>query len=384
MWTSTRKFLLTILLAACAMLLTQASPCFCQGVWWQAPQLKYVEEMPEEAHGTSPHYWTFSGPSLTDSTNDQTYLYTQDSNMNENFSQYVVAELRAANTADEVTYRWAVDHIGRPKGCTQYGNRLVIGNGGEENQPFTGYPDDFTIGDRPETLLEADISPDCDTLHFNHDGTLLYTDHYSSATGSRHTLHRYQVTGSLDEDGQAFTRDVAWQDNGTFSSSVARLRNFCVKYIGGKDLIYYGEGDTTALLPSVYVLDPETGEETLLVDEVFASGEGEDQDIVNVKIAGVASGDLHLYVMGNIAGLKIYKLAEDGLSVENDGEPVAYITTDQLNEITNSEAFSSHCRAFEVTDDQEYAFFSSHDANANIFVIYAEPGSSVNDWLERQ
>ncbi len=359
-----------------------ATTANAQNYWWNAPMLKYVEEMPEEAHSTSPHYWRFGGPDTSDATNDQTYLYTQDSNSDANFSQYVVEELRNAENADEVTYRWAAQHIGRPKGCTQFGDRVVIGNGGEEGQPFTGYPDDFTLGDRNETLLDADVSPNCDTLHFNHDGTILYTNHYLGSV-NRSKLHRYRVTGSLDSDGQAFTLDTDWKDNGTFFSSVVRLRNFSVKYIGEKDLVYYGEGSSADDLSSVYVLDTETGEEHLLVEEVFAPGEVEDADIVNVRVAGVATGDLHLYVMGNIAGVKVYKLSDDGLSVENNGEPVAFLTTDDLNTINQTDAFSSHCRAFEVTDDQQFAFFSAHNANANIFVVTVEPGTAVQEWQKQ-
>ncbi len=363
----------------CVLVLSVSQVSFGQNYWWQDPILKYVEIMPDEAHGTSPHYWTFGGPDTTDSTLDQTYLYTQDSGMNANFSQYVVEELRSAEGAEGVEPRWFVQHIGRPKGCSQFGERVVVGNGGEENTPFTSYPDDFTIGDEFEALLEADISPDCDTMNFNHDGTLLYTDHYNSSTGNRNWLHRYQVTGPLDEDGVVFTRDDSWQDNGTFTVSINRLRNFTVNYIGGRDLIYYGEGDSGSGSSSVYVLDPEQGTETQLIDQVFAPGEVEDADIVNVKIAGIASDDLHLYVMGNIAGLKVYKLSDDGLSLDSS-EPVKVFTTDDLNTIMNTDAFSSHCRAFLPTDDQQYAFFSAHNANDSIFVVTLNPESAILDW----
>jgi len=358
---------------------------FAQGAWWKAPELKYVEIMADEAHGSSPHYWTFGGPSATDSTGDQTYLYTQDSGTNANFSQYVVAELRAADNADQVAHRWATPHIGLPKGCSQFGRRVVVGNGGQSQnvQPFYSYPDDYDIGTEYEAILDADVSADCDPLHFNHDGTLLYTDHYLTDTGSRSSLHRYKVTSPLNKDGRAFIRDAAWQNNGTFTSSVARLRNFAIRYIGGKDLIYYGEGATAGVPSPVYVFDPESGQETKLIDSVFEVGEVTDSDIVNVKISGVASGSPYLHVMGNIGGLKIYKLAPDGMAVENGGAPVAVFTTDDLNALGNTEAFSSHCRAYEVTDDNEYAFLSCHNASNSIFVLRAKPGSSVQEWYKR-
>lgn len=359
------------------------SPVMAQDAWWQSPQLKYVEIMEDGTYGASPHYWTFGGPSTTDSTGDQTYLYTQDANNNANFCQYVVAELRAADTADQVAHRWTTTHIGGlPKGCSQFGNWLVIGNGGQHQdvQPFYAYPDDYTIGTGYEMILEADVPADCDPLHFNHDGSILYTNHYASDTGSRGSLHRYKVTGPLDEDGVAFTRDTAWKDGGTFVTSVGRLRNFAVRYIQGKDLIYYAEGDTVSKPVSVYVLDPESGVETRLVERVFQAGEVQDSDVVNVKISGVASGEPYLHVMANIGGLKIYKLSADGTKVENGGQPVAAFTPDQLNTITNSTAFSSHCRAYEVTDDNEYAFFSSHNAANSIFVVRKNPETGIEAW----
>ncbi|MGC9327850.1 MAG: hypothetical protein ACP5I1_09470 [Candidatus Hinthialibacter sp.] len=358
--------------------------CMAQGYWWAAPELKYVEIMEDGTHGSSPHYWSFGGPDESDSTNDQTYLYSQDSGTNAFFCQYVVAELRAAENADQVAHRWAIDHIGRPKGCSQFGRWVMIGNGGQsqEIQPFYAYPDDYTLGPDNETILEADVSPDCDPLHFNHDGTLLYTNHYLSDTGSRSSLQRYRVTGSLTDDGEAFTRDADWQNNGVFQTSVARLRNFAVRYINGKDLVFYGEGATDSN-SAVYVFDPESGEETRLVENVFSPGEVEDADIVNIKLSGVTSGNLFLHVMGTIGGLKIYALSPDAMQVENGGEPVAVFTTDDLNALTGTEAFSSHCRAYEVTDDHEYAFFSSHNASDSIFVIRAQPGTAVKKWQDQ-
>lgn len=350
--------------------------------WWTAPKLKYVEIMDDAAHGTSPHYWGFGGPGKTSSTNDQTYLYTQDSGTNANFSQYVVTELRAANNADEVTHRWATAHIGLPKGCSQLGDRVMVGNGSlsQDTQPFYAYPDDYTLGSRSETMLYADVSADCDSLHFNHDGTLLFTNHYIADTGSRSSLHCYKVTADLGTDGDAFALNTAWKDSGTFLTSVGRLRNFTVRYINGTDLIYYGEGDTVNFAASVYVFDPASGEETCLITNSFTPGEVSDSDICNVKVSGVAKGEMYLYVMPTTGGLKIYKLSANGKKLENGGKPVATLTMADLDSLTNSTAFDAYCRAFEVTDDGEYAFFSTHNAANSIFVFYADPESKVMDW----
>lgn len=376
-----RKLFSRPIVLCAAILLVAASDGMAQGFWWKAPNLKYTETMEDGTHGTSPHYWSFGGPSTTDSTLDQTYLYVTDSGSKAYFCQYVVQELRNAENADQVKHRWAIDHMfGLPKGSTQFGTRMVMGNGGEEGVAFTGYPDDYTLSDKSESLLEADVSPTCDTLHFNHDGKYLYTDHYVGSE-NRMKLHRYQVTDVLDKDGQPFQLDTAWQNGGTFNTSLARLRNFEVKYIGGKDLIFYGEGDSKTKASTLYVFDPETGKETVLVDEMFAVGDVTDADMVNVRIAGVQANDLYIYAQANIGGVKIYKLSSDGLKVENGGQPVAFITIEDLNALTGTEAFSSHCRAFEVTDDQQYAFFSAHNANANIFVINGK-STGVQDWKQ--
>ena len=363
---------------ALALIVLMANAGIAQTYWWKAPHLKYTEVMDDGTHGVAPHFWSFGGPSKTDASGDQTYLYTADSNKNAPFSQYAVADLRKAENPEQVSPRWFTVHIDKiPKGNAQFGNRLVMGNGGEENVQFISYPDDYTLGDKYENYLNADVFPNCDTLRFSHDGKYLYTDHYLGAE-NRMKLHRYMV-GSLEADGTAFKLDTTWQSGGTFNTSLARLRNFTLRYIGGKDLIYYGEGDKTSKPLSVYVFDPSTGKETQLIKDVFQTSEVSDADIVNVKVAGVVKNDIHLYVMANIGGLKVYKLSADGLSVENSGKPVAVFTVDTLNTLTNSAAFSNHCRAFEVTDDQEYAFFSSHDANANIFVVNTA-ATLINDW----
>lgn len=369
------------LVLSSALLLLIASNGMAQGYWWKAPNLKFTEAMEDGTHGTSPHYWSFGGPSTTDSTLDQTYLYVTDSGSKAYFCQYVVQELRNAENADQVKHRWAIDHMfGLPKGSSQFGSRMVMGNGGEDAVAFTGYPDDYTLSNKLESLLEVDVTPTCDTLNFSHDGKYLYTNHYVGSE-NRMKIHRYQVTGVLDKDGQAFQLDTAWQNGGTFITSLARLRNFEVKYIGGKDLIYYGEGDSKTKASILYVFDPETGKETVLVPEMFSTGEVTDADIVNVRIAGVQANDLHVYVQANIGGVKIYKLSSDGLQVGNGGQPVAFITTEDLNALTGTEAFSSHSRAFEVTDDQQYAFFSAHNANANIFVINGK-STGISGWKQ--
>lgn len=365
-------------LTCAAFVLAGVNTASSQGYWWQAPKLKYAETLDAETRGTLPHYWTFGGPSTTDATLDQTYLYLCYADTNTNFSQYSVAQLRAANNADEVEPRWFTQHIGLPKGLSQFGTRAVMGNGGVQNAPFTAYPDDYTLGSGVEALLTADVMPDCDTLHFNHDGTLLYTNHYVSATGSRSSLHRYRVTGSLSADGTPFTLDTSWKNNGTFTTSVSRLRNLEIKYIAGKDLAYYGEGETGA--SAVYVLDTSTGQETKLIADAF--GDVTDNDVMNVRVGGVAAGDLYLYVMGNIAGLKVYRLAANGLSLAG-AQPVASFTITDLNTITGTEAFNSHARAFEVTDDQQYAFFGAHNAVNSLFVVYKDPNANVADWTQR-
>jgi hypothetical protein len=122
--------------------------------------------------------------------------------------------------------------------------------------------------------------------------------------------------------------------NAVFTTSLVQLRNLDAYYIGGKDLVYYGEGQTgLAGLTRVCVLDPSAGTETVLISAPTNAMPG---NVMNVKVAGVGLGRMHLYVQFDTGALDIYDLGADGLSV---GDLVSF-TPAQIKALLGVETFN--------------------------------------------
>jgi hypothetical protein len=140
-----------------------------------------------------------------------------------------------------------------------------------------------------------------------------------------------------------------------YETSLSYIHDLSVYWIGGKDLVYYGEGIGGG---KVCVFDPSAGAETVLIASGLprATPAG---DIVNVKVGGIGVGQMHLYVQCDDGSLYIYDLAADGKSV---GSCVKSFTAAEMQTLLG--ATWSHMRVFEVTDDETHAFFSHHNNNS--------------------
>ncbi len=153
-------------------------------------------------------------------------------------------------------------------------------------------------------------------------------------------------------------------------TSLTRIRNVSCYYIGGKDLVYFGEGneETTIKIKPVCVYDPDLGEVTTLVnidrtDETISpvGGKYPDVDIMNVKVGGVGLGQMHLYVQCNDGTLYIYNLNADGKSV---GSFVKRFTAAQMKVLVG-EPNLPRIRNFEITNDERYAFILNKPGSEN-------------------
>ena len=124
------------------------------------------------------------------------------------------------------------------------------------------------------------------------DGTSLYTDNRSGAP--RNQIVKWDV-GSLTATASGLI------SNAVYTTSVNGLSAINVYGIGDTDLVYYGESVVTnGGIASVYVLDPATGTESLLLNNL--SGR-----VANVKVAGVGLGELLLFVQCDDGALSVYR-----------------------------------------------------------------------------
>ncbi len=178
---------------------------------------------------------------------------------------------------------------------------------------------------------------------FSHDSSHLYSNRYQS--GKRNLITRW-VVGNLHASGQGFTLDRE------YGTSVTRIRCVSVYYIGGKDLVYYGEGEDSMTSRPVYVFDPATETETQLLATLERTCGSTGDNVMNVKVSGVGTGQMHLYVQCNDGMLFVYELDADGKSV---GSLVRTFSVAEMQDLAGVPT-GSIFRNFEVTNDGRYAF----------------------------
>ena len=188
-----------------------------------------------------------------------------------------------------------------------------------------------------------------DGLDFNAAGTRLYVNQYAS--GSRNKILAYD-TASLKSAHSLSLLSTKTVDG------VSRIRNLSCYAVGGKDLVYFGEGAVSGSNNSVYVYDPAEDTVTKLVTDAALF----DDDIMNVKLSHVATGCPTMYVQTDNGRLHVFLLAPDGKSVTS-AKPVKSFTPAECAALCGLAALPANAsyvkfRNFEVTDDGDVAFFA--------------------------
>ena len=199
-----------------------------------------------------------------------------------------------------------------------------------------------------------------DGLDFSHTSERLFSNIYGAVAPKIVTWDVVSLAG----DGLALVT------NTVFDTSVIRIRNVSAYYIGGKDLVYYGEGDTTGAgtTNKVCVYDPSERMETVLVSGLPRGSA--DVDVMNVKVGGVGLGQMHLYVQLNNGALYIYELGADGKSA---GALSKSFSSADMKALLG--ANFSRIRCIEFTNDENFAFFIHKpvSGNALLHVVWTRP-----------
>jgi hypothetical protein len=205
-----------------------------------------------------------------------------------------------------------------------------------------------------------------DGCDFSHDSTHLYSDIYT-ASGLNSNLVTWSVNYTPG-------KGIGLTQESTFMTSCRRFRCVNAYYIGGKDLLYYAEGDDTmGVKPrNAYVYDPALGMETLLVTLNRTNETGKvaaDLDIMNAKVGGVKAGRMHLVLQCNDGAVFIYNLNADGKSV---GRLVKSFTVAEMKALLGLDF--PRIRNIEFTDDEQYCFITHQPKptanNAFLHVIW--------------
>lgn len=234
---------------------------------------------------------------------------------------------------------------------------MIPGNGGETGAKYVSFdvPAESWTAGKNAFALTGLAGAGTDGLDFNADGTRLFVNQYAS--DSRNKILVYD-TAALKTD-----HSLSLLTTRTFSDiNVNRIRNLSCYEIGGKDLVYFGEGENALGDKSVYVWDPSEDAVTALIDNDAAFIDG---DVMNVKVSGTKTASPKLYVQFDTGVIRIFTLAADGKSLASQ-TPVKVFTRQEVNELLGVACASTQYRNLEVSDDGETAYMILRGNNLDL------------------
>jgi len=180
-----------------------------------------------------------------------------------------------------------------------------------------------------------------DGLAFGTVGSFLYSNDLTA----KNRLHRWAYP-SLETGGSC-------TDTPFDGSALTRIRNVSVYNVGGRDVLFYGEGSSSAATKGrVCAIDTSaaTWTETTIVTTALNG------DITNVKLSGMSTETPSLYVLTDAGELAIYTLNADCLT---GATLVKTLTPGEVAALCGLSATptTGKFRNFEVTGGGGYAFF---------------------------
>ncbi|NLC82318.1 MAG: hypothetical protein GX748_14160, partial [Lentisphaerae bacterium] len=352
-------------------------------LWWEAPALKYDERLVGST-ASDPHYMGKDEADqhlamVTGSGGGTAYLYSIPA-LTAAASSNDVAPIAQGNHVDYWGTKW------KGVAVSSRLRRVLTGQTGDlpdhtsfpVTAPWLKDVNTFNVTNDPTNIY-------FDGCSFSPSGEHLYSDVYKSdnpAIPRRTTIIKWNVTNLL-------SGGIGLTTNAVAITSLSRIRNVSAYAIGGKDLVYYGEGDDTlgVSVRKACVYDFALGTETVLatLDRTGETGViGADLDIMNVKIGGIVPGrQMHLYVQCNDGALFIYTLNADGQSV---GALVKSFTSTEIKTLVGDPTLP-RIRNFEVTNDERFAFMlnppsSGGAANIRLHVLWTPP-VQARAWYKR-
>ena len=195
-------------------------------------------------------------------------------------------------------------------------------------------------------LLSGLTDRGIDAMDFNAAGTRLYANQYKVAE-----LKVYDASALKTDHSLSCLKTIT-------NIGVGRIRNLACYTIGGKDLVYFGEGTGGG---KVCVYDA-SDDSVTTISVPTANG-----DISVVRLSGVASGSLKMYVLVDSGKLLVYALDATGKALAGADPVKAFDASSSptLAALAGVDAWTSGVTpaysSFEVTDDGAVAFLIAHD-----------------------
>lgn len=354
--------------------------------WWKAPLLQAKVPL-NYGTGNGPHYWNMdeSEQFLFATTgyvaDDWGYLFSVDDLRNaEGVAQ--VAPIASGKSGDLAPFSYGL----RGGAISDERGRVLSGNAYEGDGRWwaqASLPTDGSVWNRSDTNFpttvfgisnNVSVNVVWDSADFSHDSLYLYSNDYlwDIAPGESERIWKWNV-GDLDSDGMGLT------SNAVYMTQVLGIWSVSVYNIGGRDLIYYGGLDHNKSNIIICALDTVDETEHVLIslpnnaeNNAFYGAWNDFEIIQNVKVSGIGTDAMYLYVGDDVGNIWIYRLRADGKKV---GAQVAHITPAALASYMGLTSLGN-CRVLEVTNDGEKAFLSTH-GQRSVFVLHSHPVAAM-------
>jgi hypothetical protein len=197
-----------------------------------------------------------------------------------------------------------------------------------------------------------------DNMSFSHNSSKVFSNLYQrDGSDENPNILTWTVSGT------APTNLVLTQSGSFTSPTVARVRSVNSYYINGKDLVYYGEGNS-ATGTAVCVYNDSTTTETVLLPSLPVTA-----NIIQVKVACTSTSTPYLHVQLENGTVIVYALNADGLGLAST-TPVATV------DLTTLFGSIKRLRSFEVSDDATMLIAAPglDSGENNLYVIGASYG----------
>ena len=350
--------------------------------WWRAPLLQATVPLVSGV-GNGPHYWNmdeseqFLFATTGYSEGDWGYLFAVDDLRNaEGAAQVTPIASGESRTLAPFSYGLRAGAISDELG------RVLSGNAYEGDGRWwaqASLPTDGSVWNRsstnfPTTVFgisnNVSVHVIWDSADFSHDSAYLYSNDYmwDIIPGESERIWKWEV-GDLGRDGMGLT------SNAVYMTQVLGIWSLSVYHIGGRDLIYYGGLDHDKSNIIICAFDTVDETEHVLISLPNTSennayfGAWNDFEIIqNVKVSGIGTDAMYLYVGDDVGNIRIFRLRAGGKQV---GAQVAHLTPARLAAVMGLSALGN-CRVLEVTNDGGTAFLSSH-GQRSVFVLHSHP-----------
>ena len=368
-WSKLRSKLSTLAVALCAVGLATTAVCQVEQthdkLWFDNPSVQAKVVLPLENSADQPHYFTMGSSNIY-------FLVNHSGQGWSGMSAYKVDTLTALTgtkylATDNIAIAVGTGSFYDPPKGSATSDKLglaVMGMSGLGGAPYVynvlkmtseGWTDGTTtnwVAGQTAFPLYTYSAYASDGLDFNDDGTALYGD---NAIADENRILKYTW-----DTLTAASNTLTVAQNYTCTTIANRIRGVNFYTIGTtsgtNEFLFVGEGDGGKIVSAICVNDADSAnwtEQKIVDNAAQISG-----NVATVKVTGIGTGRMHMYVCCLDGTMAIYKLSvNSGIFTATFVKKLAAADINKLASMATGDNVGGNFRQFEVTDDGLHAIF---------------------------